>query len=376
MRGIAYDSTLRMLRRARPARPAQRFKLAILKPDRLGDGVLSLGAARLLTRRFGEADTLLVVSPIAEALFRQEFPQAAMLVLPAFCQRFFPDFVVTLARHARTLRAIEADLLVCLRHQPSDYLHAIARLMQVQKVIASRWSGPQEHTSLAYPHATLINYPQPGDVPTGDAAPGMCLELRAHRRLVSAALDAPVSMEAIRPAFCGPSPRTGTGLLVCPAAGDALREYPPALLAEAVSLFAAAHPSVPIVLCVPPDDHRGEVERAFQSASVTVSRSVGSADFRSLLDEVARAGIVLAPDSAPAHIATALDKPGVFILGGGHHGLFAPWARSARQCWLSHPLPCYQCRWRCDQAEPFCITRITPRQVAAALGAAYDLRQR
>jgi ADP-heptose:LPS heptosyltransferase len=86
-----------------------------------------------------------------------------------------------------------------------------------------------------------------------------------------------------------------------------------------------------------------------------------------LVDLLAGATWVLAADSAAAHIATALDRPAVMLLGGGCPGQFAPWRRSPRQVWLEHPLPCFDCGWRCTQPEPYCMTRIGAAQVAEAL---------
>jgi ADP-heptose:LPS heptosyltransferase len=77
--------------------------------------------------------------------------------------------------------------------------------------------------------------------------------------------------------------------------------------------------------------------------------------------------MVLSLESAPAHLAAALNKPGVFLLGGGHYGMFAPWQRSERQIWLSEAMDCYNCQWHCSMAEAFCVTRIKPVTIANAL---------
>lgn len=379
-RKMVYRGLMLALRvLARPVNP-RHFRLAILKLDRLGDGVLALGAMRRLVAEHGETNTLLIVSPIAEGLLRSEFPRASFLVMPAFCERLCPDLIQTLARHARALRGITTEVLVCLRHQPSDYLHAITGLLKAGQVFATSWSGPREHTSLAHPRCRMVPYPDQG----GDS----CRELEAHRRVVELALGCPVERDEVIPrlvwgtAVPAVAPQAGRlcsmpgdDLLVCPAAGDAIREYPPELLAEAVRLFLEDHPAVPVRVCLPPGADSSRLRAAFANAGANHSWTT-PADATALARTIASAGLVLAPDSAPAHIATALDKPGVFLLGGGHFGMFAPWSRSERQRWLSHALPCYHCRWRCTQPEPFCITRIEPRDVAAALAEAYTRRQK
>lgn len=368
LRSFIYRFFLGAVQRIPPSGPRRHFRLTLLKLDKLGDGVLALGAIRRLTSCFGEANCLLVVSPIAEPLLRLEFPQAAFLILPAFCERFFPDFALTLLRHASALRAVRTDVLVCLRHHPSDYLHSVASLIHADKILATLWTGPQENTSLSFPRVERVPYPSRADGMPPSAEPfSLCLELHAHQRLVSRALGVSVPDMEMLPSFQHTEVQPGSSLLVCPAAGSTVREYPPHLMAETLRLFQAAHPAVPLRVCLPPGSEHQELERALQAAGIADVAWVFPGDICALLAEIAVAGAVLAPDSAPAHIATAQDKPGVFLLGGGHHGQFAPWSRSPRQRWLSHPLPCYQCEWRCVHAEALCITQISPQQIVAAL---------
>ena len=64
--------------------PIRRYRVAVVKLDRLGDAVLALGAIHTLIQEFGSQSCLLVVSPQAEVLMRREFPKVDLLVLPAF----------------------------------------------------------------------------------------------------------------------------------------------------------------------------------------------------------------------------------------------------------------------------------------------------
>lgn len=337
------------------------YRLTILKLDRLGDAVLSLGAVRKLVSVFPEKETLLIVSTIAAPLYRREFPAATLLVMPPFCERFWPDFLPGVMRHAAALRAIVTEHLVCLRHQHSDYLHAIAMMINARRCHASRWEGNGEHTGLSFPRCQFSPYP--------DKSPAACLELEAHRRVVESVLGSPVGVDEMMPALRNITVTDGGSLLVCPVAGSPLRQYPAERLAEAIWLFLQQWPDTPVNFCLPPEADRKHWEDAFAARhSASVQWSVPN-DLESLVDLIARARIVLAPDSAPAHIATALDKPGVFLLGGGHFGMFGPWRKSERQIWLHHAMDCYQCRWRCTQPEPYCITHIDPGDIARSLAA-------
>jgi ADP-heptose:LPS heptosyltransferase len=357
LRKCLYEAALR-LAAAKPGVSGCHYRLIILKLDKLGDAILASGAVRLLIQEHGEKEVLLVVSDQAAPFFQSEFPGVRQQVLPAFCQSFYPDFLSFLRGYASKLQRVSADKLVCLRHVPSDYLHAIARLLNVSQCYASRWEKNWENRSLTYPGATLVSYPEEG----GDT----CLEIEAHRRLLEAVLGRPVRLDEILPVITSVTAHAGNTLLVCPAAGDPLREYPPEWLAESVSRFLSNRP-VPLHLCLPPDRDIIPWLKAFADQAVTVEAVHQPASFQAAMSLVAQAGLILAPESAPAHAAITLDKPGVFLLGGGHLGMLAPWSKSARQNWLTHPVPCHGCRWTCSQPEAYCITRIPPVQISEAL---------
>lgn len=343
--------------------PQRRYRLTILKLDRLGDAVLSLGAVKHLVGGMTEGDALLIVSPIAEPLFRVEFPKTSLLVLPAFCECFWPDFLVFLWRHAAQLRALSVETLVCLRHQPSDYLHAIARLISPQRCHASVQDKPWGSVCLTFPAVTQTPYPQ--------ARGDFCQELEAHRRVVESAVGRQVALAEVMPAISSITPRFGDALVVCPQAGSSIREYPPALLAEALRLFLEQRP-LPVHFCVPLGTDATPWQQALDKAGVTGIIWQQPATFMDLLRLLANARLVLAPESAPSHLVTAMNKPGVFLLGGGHFGMFAPWHRSSRQIWLQHPMDCYQCRWNCIHPEPYCITHIQPSAIVAAMQEVYS----
>jgi ADP-heptose:LPS heptosyltransferase len=84
-------------------------------------------------------------------------------------------------------------------------------------------------------------------------------------------------------------------------------------------------------------------------------------------EAVGRAELVLTVETATAHLAAALDRPAIVLIGGGHFGQFGPWRRSARQVWLTHPMDCFGCNWRCIHPEPYCLTRISSDAVRDAI---------
>jgi ADP-heptose:LPS heptosyltransferase len=360
LRRLIYTAAIRAVGRTRES-ARRTFGLGILKLDRLGDAVVAIGAMRRLLAEHDEQDTLIIASPIAASLLKAEFPRAEVLVLPAFMHTFAPDYLHFLLAEAWKLQRLRVERLVVLRHQPSDYLHTIAQLLQPQVTIASIVNAPWENISLRYPFLRSVEYPEQPQ-PLG-------LELEAHRRLLERVCGRPVALAEVVPGLASVTAYEGGNLLLCPEAGDAARCYSPADLADAVARFIKVH-AMPVELCLPPEADSYRWVSALTRTAVACAKVHRPADAVALAAVVAHAGLVLANESAPAHLAAAMDKRGVFILGGGHFGLLAPWRKSERQRWIYNALDCYDCRWSCRHAQRLCITDITPAQVAEALAQA------
>lgn len=101
---------------------------------------------------------------------------------------------------------------------------------------------------------------------------------------------------------------------------------------------------------------------------------VGETPLRVLFDVLARASLVIANDTGPAHIAIALERPTVVILGGGHFGANFPYPNEATPPNLRvlyHELPCFHCSWHCTQPRAAersvpCIDAVSLPEVLAA----------
>src|SRR5690606_30318268 len=69
-------------------RPSSSAKIplhtCIFKVDRLGDFILSLGAIRRITDRYGEENCALVVYEIVADFAQQEFPRSKIIALNAY----------------------------------------------------------------------------------------------------------------------------------------------------------------------------------------------------------------------------------------------------------------------------------------------------
>ena len=102
--------------------------------------------------------------------------------------------------------------------------------------------------------------------------------------------------------------------------------------------------------------------------NVTSTRNLaGRTSIRQLIECLKLCDLVLAIDSAPLHIATALRKPTVGIMGGGHFGRFYPWGDPEINRLAHKPMDCYFCNWRCPNGNAPCVRDISPSVIAREL---------
>jgi len=70
-------------------------------------------------------------------------------------------------------------------------------------------------------------------------------------------------------------------------------------------------------------------------------------------------------DSGFTHIAKALRKKLIGIIGGGGNGLFFPYSVTDHESYLFHQLDCFGCEWKCYRDKPYCMHNVTVEQVLA-----------
>ncbi|MSO92300.1 MAG: glycosyltransferase family 9 protein [Rhodospirillales bacterium] len=100
-----------------------------------------------------------------------------------------------------------------------------------------------------------------------------------------------------------------------------------------------------------------------------------------LLDLMSHAALIVSNDTGPAHLAMALGRPTIVLVGGGHFGSFVPYPPEAAPPtarFVYQEMECYHCFWRCTKrATKFdvfpCISAIGIDRVWSAIE---DLRAR
>ena len=96
---------------------------------------------------------------------------------------------------------------------------------------------------------------------------------------------------------------------------------------------------------------------------------VGKTTLETLAEEIEEADLFLGVDTGPAHLALALEKPAVVVLGGGDYGRFFPYGKARV---VTQRMDCFQCHWECKYERALCLHDIPPtavvREVQGVLG--------
>jgi ADP-heptose:LPS heptosyltransferase len=371
----AKDGFFRLLEvRLAVGRPRQRKKLAIFKADGIGDFVLSSEAIRQLIAAHGTNEVTLIVSLELRDLAAAIFPGVEIrAIAPGHATRRARIFRVAALRSA--IASAAYDEVVCLRHYRTRYEDAILRALTTKRVVL------------------LANQSAAGDRAIRDSTPGkFCVigaeacetpgniprEWSFHAAILSKSMGRHLSPDCMRPDWNGwptPSKATAPFVLVSPLAGRRIRDLSPDLVRAAAGRAAASGLHRLILSSSQQQASRLEhyadtLRSALPNCRVDVQFPE---NLPALVDLVSCAALVVTAETSTAHIAAALNRPAVVLIGGGHYGLFAPWGRSAGQVWLAKPLPCFNCNWQCPYPKPLCLTEITAAEVEAATGEA--LRQ-
>ena len=327
-----------------PAMPVRRCYL--FKPDGIGDFFLATGFIRLMAREFGEESLLIAVLPVMEPVVRAQFPKAGVVVLPlrrrrvvlnlfaANCLRCFLPWL--------GLLATRAEVSVSLRHM-RDYLQNVLfhSVLSRRRYVASNGllgNGKAVRRITERAFVTIfgdhvVDYPVQSS--------GLPLELEAHRKLAEAVLGRGVTPEEVTPVLRAVSrPVVADSYAVCaPYSSGNDKDVPNA---RWITLFLslAREGRLPLIFLTGSGDQSERLE-TFRKALMLAVAPLGTdveiriePTLQGFVDLLAGADAVFTVDTAAAHAATALDRPALILFSGLHLGMFAPWRRSLRQCWL------------------------------------------
>ena len=193
-----------------------------------------------------------------------------------------------------------------------------------------------------------------GAVPSSDAL-AISIPQRARRRA-----DAALATLQI--------PRDGPLVVAHVGATAPSRRYPPPLFAAALDMLVTGQ-GARVVLTG--DSREVELVESVRTAMSTSAHSLAAClDFAELCALIETADVLVSNNTAPVHIAAAVGTPVVdlYALTNPQH---VPWRVPHRI--LFHDVPCRYCyKSVCPAGHHDCLARVSPAEVAEAVGALLD----
>lgn len=303
---------------------------------------------RVLVVQHHNAGDMIVCTPVL-ALLHEVAPQAEVDVLASARGAAVIEADRRVARiwiHDRSLRAF-LPLLRRLRARRYDAIYSLVHGHGLREGLMAAAIGgrttyrfsvhrPKRYAGL-FSRTFRVCWSTPHHTARALAAVAGSLALASEQRPATAArypisvtLDDAARARAARFLHeIGADDGTHVPIIVNFAAGDALRSWPAAQCAETIAALAALRPSWTFVL-TPPPDLRGDAEEVQRIAGARVVIHPPSPRILDVAAVVARARLVLSPDTAIAHLASAFRVPVV--------ALFVP-DTNPRGAWSPHGVP-------------------------------------
>ncbi len=342
-------------------------RILLIKPSSLGDIVHALPVLRALRRRYPNAciDWLAAKSWAGLLAGHPEIDEVLIFDRRRF-SRLGTSFSATAEfwRFLMTLRARRYDLVIDLQglFRSGFLAWASGASVRLGFAAAREWAWVFYTHRMFVPagvlHAAEKNYLVARALGIADAPMTFDLALsEAERRQAAEILQA------------AGLPLEARFAVVLPGARWETKRWFPERFAEVIDRLAAEH-RLPSVLMGGPDERElcTSVAGACHSQPINLAGQTELREMAAILD---RAAVVLCHDSAPMHLAAALHRPLVCILGPTHPARTGPYGTAAAILQAHLPcVPCYlrklsQCRFHHQ-----CMHEVSAAEVSRAMAAA------
>jgi ADP-heptose:LPS heptosyltransferase len=370
--------------------PSQVESVLVFRPDSLGDVVLFSGALRHIRARYPQAgitlcvrryvanylelcpyvDRTLVWEDFEDSLF--PFPLRGLTRLLLRSVRYpIPKLVLRILAAMMKL-PLKAQVAIFPVRSPSWGQHVVAAALASEYSAALR--GDYCNQSRSVDDAVEDFYTERFEVSQERRWEP---ELSVTRDFLNR-LGMEVSVEDIWPQTWTATedreqalnmmPQTKGSLVVgiVPGAGRPARIYPPEKFAQAFARVSEHSFSFAVFGTSEERDLCGDLaQRLCTAGNTREARNLGGqTTIRQLAECVRLCDMVVSTDTGSLHLATALGKPTVGIVGGGHFGRFYPWGNPDLNRMVSRRMDCYYCRWACRYEVARCIHEIEPSAIA------------
>ncbi len=361
--------------RRRPARAPERILL--LRLERIGDLLMSLGAIAAVRQLAAAAEIDLVVGSWNEPIARLLPGMHAIEVVdaPWLVRGAAGSSGRQLAARGWAWRRRRYDL--CINFEGDIRSHGLAWLSGATRRVGFGMAGG----------APLLTDVVPHDASRHVAANSLALVERAFD-LAAGTLPAPPAPDALRSCRlplpdrvrgaataclqqASGAPLPSTLIAVHAAGGRQIKQWPVARFAEAAAQVAGDADAA-IVLTGAPDDTAqvDEIESALKARGVRTIRVQGNVDLVVLAGVLSQCRLLLTGDTGPMHMAAAVGTPVVAVFGPSMPWRYAPLTADHRIVRVDLPCsPCNRIRQppdRCVGHVPDCLAGVTTDAVVLA----------
>ncbi len=337
-------------RRSVPSPKLLSPRILLIRPDHLGDLVLTTPVLNALRERLPEAQITMMTGPWSSEVVARHPALDRLVSCP------FPGFqraargplepYKLLLRTARQIRQERYDLAINLRPDfwwgaALLYLAAIPR--RIGYAISP--GTPFLTTALPFPpaeHATVSNLCLLNAGLESLGAPALPEPYTPARYPL--AFDPTAEEESWADANLAPNRENTPLVVIHPGTGGAVKLWRNSswtTLAEKLSAGALLSQPAQIVLTGSPKE-RPLLEEIAQGMSSTPTL-ITNATVGQLAALLARAQLVLGVDSGPLHLATAQNTPTVRLFGPTDSHIFGPWGSATRHVVITASKPCPGC---------------------------------
>ena len=374
---LALGAGLLPLRLLPARRSGNVHRILLLRLERIGDLLMSVGAIQAVRTLAPDAEIDLVVGPWNEPL-AQLIPginRVEPLAAPWLARGVPARRATELASRALSWRSRHYDLAI--NFEGDIRTHLLPWLAGARRRVgfAVGGGGPLltdvvEHDGGRHVAAnSLALVERAFDLPAGALPDARSPDGLRNSRLVIPESARSAARAALTQAAGGQLPESLLAVHI--PAGRAIKQWPAARFADAASVLAADMRAA-VVLTGTPDDRAlvDEAAAAIQAHGVTVLGLEGGVDLVVLAGLLSLSRLLLTGDTGPMHLAAAVGTPVLAVFGPSMPWRYAPLVEPHRIVRVDLPCsPCNRIRLppeRCRGHVPDCLDQVTTAAVIAA----------